>query len=430
MIVATIGLWHLGTVTSACLASVGHRVIGFDHDAILVAELKQGRLPVSEPGLDELTRRGLDAGALKFSSDPRALADAEIVWITYDTPVDENDVADVEFVIERVAALFPLLRADACVLISSQMPVGSTRRLAEMYARVIPQGKATFAYSPENLRLGKAIDAFLRPDRVVVGTRDAADRGRLTELFKPITDKIEWMSVESAEMTKHALNAFLATSVAFANEIGTLCERVGADAREVERGLKSETRIGARAYLRPGNAFAGGTLARDIAFLTEIGRAQATPTNLLTAVRTSNDAHKQWAQRALTRALGDLHGKTIALLGLTYKPGTDTLRRSSAVETARALNAQGARVVAFDPAVKTLPAELARVIELRDAIESALRDADAALIATEWQAFAAIQADDVARWMRQPIVLDAARFLEKNLSNDKRIRYISVGRAE
>lgn len=429
MIVATIGLWHLGAVTSACLASAGHRVIGFDHDAKIVAELMHGRLPVSEPGLDELTRRGLDAGALKISSAPRDLADAEIVWITYDTPVDENDVADVEFVIEHVAALFPLLRADALVLISSQMPVGSTRRLAEMYARVLPQGKATFAYSPENLRLGKAIDAFLHPDRVVVGTRDAADRVRLTELFKPITDKIEWMSVESAEMTKHALNAFLATSVAFANEIGALCERVGADAREVERGLKSETRIGARAYLRPGNAFAGGTLARDIAFLTEIGRAQATPTNLLAAVRTSNDAHKQWAQRALTRALGDLRGKTIALLGLTYKPGTDTLRRSSAVETARWLNAQGARVVAFDPAVKILPDELVRVIELRDSIESALSDADAALIATEWQEIAALNADDIVRWMRQPIVLDAARFLEKNLGNDSRIRYISVGRA-
>ncbi|CAG0947442.1 partial UDP-glucose 6-dehydrogenase, partial [Anaerolineae bacterium] len=197
---------------------------------------------------------------------------------------------------------------------------------------------------------------------------------------------------------------------------------------EVERGLKSEVRIGPRAYLRPGNAFAGGTLARDIAFLTEIGRAQATPTNLLAAVRTSNDAHKQWAHRALTRALGDLRGKTIALLGLTYKPGTDTLRRSSAVETARWLNAQGARVVAFDPAVKILPDELVRVIELRDSIENALRDADAALVATEWQEFAALNADDIVRWMRQPIVLDTARFLQKNLGNDLRVRYHAVGK--
>ncbi|MBI5304096.1 MAG: UDP-glucose/GDP-mannose dehydrogenase family protein [Chloroflexi bacterium] len=430
MNVATIGLWHLGTVTSACLASVGHRVVAFDHDAELIRALSVGRLPVAEPGLDELTRKNLDAGTLRFSADPRDLADAEVVWVTYDTPVDENDVADVEYVVQRVNAIFPHLRDDALVLISSQMPVGSTRRLAEMYARALPNGRASFAYSPENLRLGKALDVFLYPDRVVVGARTEADRARIAELFKPITDKLEWMSVESAEMTKHALNAFLATSVTFINEIASLCERVGADAREVERGLKSEARIGPKAYLRPGGAFAGGTLARDIAFLVEVGHAHNTPTNLLAAVRTSNDEHKHWARRALTHALGDLRGKTIAVLGLTYKPGTDTLRRSSAVELCHWLREQGAPVVVFDPAVKSLPDELSRVIELRDSIALALRDADAAVIATECPEFATLMADDLVRAMRQPIVLDASRFLEKNLGRDTRIRYIAVGKSQ
>ncbi len=430
MNIATIGLWHLGTVTSACLASAGHRVVGFDPDTALIAGLRQGRLPVSEPGLDELTREGLAVGALRFSSEPRDLADAEIVWVTYDTPVDENDYADVEFVIARVAAVFPHLRDRALVLISSQLPVGSTRRLADLYARALPQSNVTFAYSPENLRLGTAIDVFLHPDRVVVGTRDEHDRARIAALFAPITDKIEWMSVESAEMTKHALNAFLATSVTFANELGALCERVGADARAVERGLETDARIGPRAYLRPGGAFAGGTLARDIAFLIEIGRAKNVPTNLLAAVKTSNDAHKHWARRALQHALGDLRGKTIAVLGLTYKPGTDTLRRSSAVEQCHWLREQGARVVAFDPAVKTLPDELTRVIELRPSFEAALRGADAAIVATEWQEFTAIRADEVAQWMRQPIVLDASRFLDKNLGSDSHIRYIAVGKPQ
>jgi len=430
MNIATIGLWHLGTVTSACLASAGHRVVGFDFDAALIAGLRAGRLPVSEPGLDELTRKGLAAGALRFSSKPRDLVDAEIVWVTYDTPVDENDQADIEFVIERVAAVFAHLRDNTLVLISSQLPVGSTRRIAEMYSRSMPQGKVAFAYSPENLRLGKAIDVFLHPDRVVVGTRDEHNRARIATLLAPITDKIEWMSVESAEMTKHALNAFLATSVTFANEIGALCERVGADAREVERGLKSDVRIGRRAYLRPGGAFAGGTLARDIAFLVETGHTYEVPTHLLGAVKTSNDAHKHWARRAFQHALGDLRSKTIAVLGLTYKPGTDTVRRSSAVELGRWLREQGARVVAFDPAVKTLPDDLIRMIELRLSIEAALRDADAAIIATEWPEFTAIRADDVARWMRQPIVLDASRFLDKNLASDARIRYIAVGKPE
>ena len=429
MNIATLGLWHLGTVTSACLASVGHRVVAFDHDAQLIDDLRACRLPVAEPGLSELTRVNLDAGTLRFSSDPRDLADAQILWVTYDTPVDENDVADVEYVVTRVAAIFAHLREDALVLISSQMPVGSTRQLAELYVRAVPQGHVSFAYSPENLRLGKALDVFLHPDRVVVGTRTESDRARIAQMFQPITDKIEWMSVESAEMTKHALNAFLATSVTFINEIASLCERVGADAREVERGLKSEARIGPKAYLRPGGAFAGGTLARDIAFLVEIGRAQNTPTNLLTAVRTSNDEHKNWARRALAHTFGDLSGKTIAVLGLTYKPGTDTLRRSSAVELCDWLHKQDSRVVAFDPAIKSLPDELA-YIKLSDSIESALHNADAAIIATECPEFLATNADTLVRVMRQPILLDASRFLDKNLGRDVRVHYIAVGKAE
>src|SRR5439155_15053184 len=234
-------------------------------------------LPVFEPGLQDLVRAGRETGRLSFSSAPTAVAGAEIVWVTYDTPVDEDDRADVASVMERITALFPYVRQGALVVLSSQLPAGSTRRLEELYKNSRPDGTATFAYSPENLRLGKAIEAFTRPERVVVGVRAAADTSRIATLLKPFTEHIEWVSVESAEMTKHALNAFLATSVAFINEVAVLCERVGADAREVERGLKSDGRIGPRAYLQPGSAFAGGTLARDLAFLIERGRTDSLP---------------------------------------------------------------------------------------------------------------------------------------------------------
>ena len=428
MILATIGLWHLGTVTAACLASAGHTVIGFDDAPDTIADLQKGHPPLFEPGLEELTHRGIEAGRLRFSSDYHDLAEAQLVWVTYDTPVDENDRADVEYVIQRVAAIFPHLRPEALVLISSQLPVGSTQRLAEQYHRVRPNGNVTFAYSPENLRLGSAIEAFMHPDRIVVGVRNPADRPSIAELFKPITDKIEWMSVESAEMTKHALNAFLATSVVFTNEIAALCEQVGADAREVERGLKSDSRIGRKAYLRPGAAYAGGTLARDISFLGEMGRTQGVATKLLSAVRESNTEHKQWPRGALVRALGTLQGKRIAVLGLAYKSGTDTLRQSSSVEICRWLIDQGASVTSFDPALESLPAELEKFIHLGHSVEETLRGADAVYIATECREFAAIQADDLVRWMRSPVVLDPGYFLGARLGQDIRIHYFAVGK--
>ncbi|HEV8437430.1 MAG TPA: nucleotide sugar dehydrogenase [Methylomirabilota bacterium] len=429
MNVAVVGLWHLGTVTAACVAAARHDVIAFDDRADTVAEIEQGRLPVSEPGLRELMARARLDGRLRLSSSPADLGGAEIVWIAYDTPVDEEGRGDVRSVMDSVAELFPHVREQSLVLISSQLPAGSTRKLEGIYRRARPGGTASFAYSPENLRLGRAIEAFTQPARVVAGIREETDKDRIARLFKPFTERIEWMSVESAEMTKHALNAFLATSIAFANELGAVCERVGADAREVERGLKTDARVGPRAYVRPGAAFAGGTLARDVAFLAGIGLTEGIPTHLLSAVRESNEAHKQWPRRRLEEIIGDVRDRIIAILGLTYKPDTDTLRGSSAVETARWLVGRGASVTAYDPAVKALPAELRDFIELRGSAEEALRGADAALVATEWPQFTSISADDVIRWMRHPLVLDVGRFLEARLGSHSRIRYVSVGRA-
>jgi len=427
--VGVAGLWHLGTVTAACLASAGHDVTAYDGNAETVARLVQGQLPVAEPGLAELIAGATAAGRLRFTSGPAELAGSEVTWITYDTPVDERDRADVEAVMRATAEILPFVAQGSLVLISSQLPVGSTRRLEDIYRALRPDGTASFGYSPENLRLGSAIDAFTKPVRVVVGVRSVEDRELMSRLLQPFTDRIEWMAVESAEMTKHALNAFLATSVAFANELGVLCERLSADAAEVERGLKTDARIGSRAYLRAGGAFAGGTLARDVSFLIEMGRTEGLPTHLMAAVEESNEAHKDWPRRRLVEIIGDPRGKSIAILGLTYKPGTDTLRGSTAIETSRWLSERGARVAAYDPAVRALPAELGRFVTLRPSIKDALDGADAALVTTEWMEFGVISADDVIAWMKQPVVLDPARFLHKQLGADKRIRYLSVGRS-
>ena len=428
MKVCVMGLWHLGTVTAACLASGGHNVVGLDLDAATVTGLRAGRPPVFEPGLAELVNKGLAEDRLRFTTDVASAVDgADVVWVAYDTPVDDEDRADVDYVVERASRLFPYLSSGTLVLISSQLPVGTTRRLEQAYAASGQHGSVSFAYSPENLRLGRAITVFTQPDRVVVGVRSASDQARVSALLEPFTDRIEWMSVESAEMTKHALNAFLATSVTFINEIAVLCEQVGADAQEVERGLKSEVRIGPRAYLSPGAAFAGGTLARDIAFLTQIGATHRIPTHLMAAVRQSNDTHKDWARRKLQAVLGDLRGRVIAVWGLTYKPGTDTLRRSSAVELCTWLHAQGAIARAHDPAVLALPDDLSGRIRLCASPLAALSAAEALVVATEWPDYRDLPAQQVVDAMTHPVVLDANRFLRATLGSDPRIQYFAVG---
>ncbi len=427
MKVCVYGLWHLGTVTAACLASRGHEVVGLDPDAGTVERLQAGRPPLFEPGLEELIGQGLKQGTLSFTTDAkRAVAGAEILWAAFDTPVDDDDRADVEYVARRVEEIFPHLAAGSLVLISSQVPVGTTRRFEQAYASAFPDTPVTFAYSPENLRLGKAIAVFTNPDRVVVGVRSRSDRDRVADVLRPFTDRIEWMSIESAEMTKHALNAFLAVSVTFANEIAALCEGVGADAKEVERGLKSEGRIGPKAYLAPGGAFAGGTLARDVSFLTHIGAANGRSTPLLAGVLTSNADHRLWARRTLQRLLGSLDGLCVAVWGLTYKPGTDTLRRSESVALCTWLAEQGARVQTHDPAVATLPEDLARKVTLcRTPLEAAC-GASALVVATEWPEYASLSAQAIVGAMRQPVVVDPNRFLASTFQGS-RATYVAVG---
>jgi UDPglucose 6-dehydrogenase len=299
--------------------------------------------------------------------------------------------------------------------------------LEEKFRRNYPDSSVSFACLPENLRLGKAISVFRNPDRVVAGVRSEKDSKRIASLLKPFTSNIIWMSVESAEMTKHALNSFLATSVTFANELAAICEHYGADASEVEKGLKTDARIGPGAYLTAGNPFAGGTLARDINYLLSLGQTKQIPTHLFSGVLQSNNSHKLWARRKLSEVLGNLANRNVAILGLTYKPGTNTLRRSESVAACRWLNEQGAFVSAYDPAVKSLPEDLAGFILLASSATEALRGAHAVVIATEWPEFRAITCDDFLRHMALPEVFDPGRFLDSSLRNDKRIHYLSVG---
>jgi UDPglucose 6-dehydrogenase len=355
------------------------------------------------------------------------LVSVDVLWITYDTPVDENDVPDPDFVLHRIRDIVRFLKNSAVVLISSQLPVGTTRKLERSFKTLYPDKEISLAYLPENLRLGKAIDSFMRPDRIIVGIHKESDRPVIKGILEKFSDHIEWMSIESAEMTKHALNAFLATSVAFINELANLCREVGANPYEVEQGLKSDGRIGTKAYLHPGNPFSGGTLARDIHYLAEIGREHRIPTHLLSGVLSSNDYHKNWPKLILSNMYGALIDRKIALLGLTYKPGTDTLRRSSALEIGLWLQNQGSIVTAYDPVVGELPNVFSGKILLCKTLEEALRDVDAAIVSTEWPVFRELNSEVFLRTMKSPTVIDVGGFLGKTIGKDARIRFITIG---
>jgi len=437
--VGVLGLWHLGSVTAACLAEAGSDVIGIDPDVAVVEALAEGKPPVSEPGLNELILEY--AARLRFSADPHALSHCVCAWVTFDTPVDEEDHADVDWVLEQTVQMLAALPTHALVIVSSQLPVGSVARLRERCAAHRGQDDLRFACVPENLRLGQALDAFRAPDRIVAGVRSEEDRRELGELLAPFGAEVQWMSVESAEMTKHALNGFLATSVAFINEVAAICEVVGADAAEVSRGLKSERRIGPRAYLGPGDAFAGGTLARDIGFLRGLAERHGLPAHVFAGVADGNAAHKRWTERKLIELLGDgsgeasdptgderpLAGRVVAIWGLTYKPGTDTLRRSSAVELCRRVLAAGAKVVAHDPAVSSLPPDLAIDIELAADPLAAASGADALVVCTPWPDYRELPGEEICSSLGEALVIDPAGALEGTFSGHPGVRYVRVG---
>jgi UDPglucose 6-dehydrogenase len=428
MNLAVFGLWHLGSVTAACTAAANILTVGVDLDPQRIARLTVGDPPLFEPGLAELIRCGIAARTLTFSADVAIVSRADVVWVCHDTRVDDADRADPRAVREEVEMLFPYLRDGAVVLVSAQLPVGSVAGLEESFARQAQGRNVGFACSPENLRLGRAIEVFQNPGRIIVGIRDERVRAILEPLLRKFCETLIWMSVEAAEMVKHGLNSFLAMSVTFANELASVCERVGADASEVERGLRSDPRVGPAAYVRPGPAFAGATLARDVQFLRSLANKYHLKLPVMDAIIESNRAHSQWAYHQLSRSLQPLSGRTIGLLGLAYKPGTSALRRAPSIELIHALLKDGARIQAYDPHVSILPDELRSAVRLCHDARSVAVGADALVVANECPEFRDLSPHDVAGVMSGNLVVDAGRFLAPGFESEPRLSLISVGR--
>lgn len=326
MKIAVAGLWHLGVVYSAGFAELGHDVIAYEPDFSQLTYFNQGIPRVYEPGLQDMLLKGINSNKLKFTNHIEDFSEIDLFVLAYDTPVDDEDNADSEYVIEQFEKLVEHVCSNAHFLIVSQLPVGSCRRISEILKRLDHKGRIII--QPENLRLGKAIETFFNPGRIVAGTADSKPDQIVADAFKGINAPIVWMHSLSAEVTKHAINAFLATSITFMGELSEICEKVGADAKEVEKGLKSDPRIGMKSYLSPGLGFAGGTLARDVRILSNIQAELRNNPAIFTSLLESNKCNNAWIGKSLGKILFNGESTRVCFWGISYVENTDTLRRS------------------------------------------------------------------------------------------------------
>jgi UDPglucose 6-dehydrogenase len=418
-----VGLWHLGCVYAACLAKLGYRVTGIDEDATVISNLREGRAPLFEPGLDDLISEEIAAGNLRFEGDIKTgVREARFVIIALDTPVDEHDRVDLSIVLRTAKRLKGLI-GQSTIIVSSQVPVGTCEKIEK--AIWDAGGSPSLAYVPENLRLGQAIHRFMHPDMIVIGANDASVLARVRELFSPIRTKLIEMNLRSAEMTKHALNCFLATSISYANEIGNICDLVGADGLKVAYALRSDSRIGQKALVRPGLGFAGGTLARDLRILQEVGEKYHYPTMLIDGVLRINERQNASIVERLERVVGGMGGKQVCIFGVTYKAGTSTLRRSAALEIIGRLRSKGANVHVYDPRISK--SEVSDLL-LFDDPYLACKGADAMVIVNDLPDFAKLDFKKVKSAMKSPIVFDTQNMLDPTLMANSGIRYMGLGR--
>jgi UDPglucose 6-dehydrogenase len=409
MKIAVVGLWHQGAVGAACCAAMGHSVIGADLDEVRIAKLKQGKAPLFEPGLDELLGQQIGAGRLTFTTDlAEAVRDTPYVFVMFDTPVNDQDESDLTGVFEAFEIIAPALAEDAVVLVTAQIPVGTCDELLGVIRNKAPGCSATIAYMPENLRLGQAIERFNAPPLPVIGCEDKQTFERLLAVLGPLAREWQQVSLRTGEMIKHALNSFLAVSICFANEVGNICDAIGADGKRVGEVLRLEPRVGSRAMLLPGLGFAGGTLARDVQTLRLVGRRFELDTPLLDGALKANKEQNRLVIRKLTRRLGNLRGARVAVLGLTYKPDTSTLRRSSAMEIIADLNKAGAIVSAHDPKADRTELQDYSGFAFFEEPAAAVAQAEALVLMTPWKDYRDLDFDVVKRRMAEPYVIDTA----------------------
>ncbi len=425
--IAVIGCGYVGAVSAACFAELGHEVDCIDTDASRIRTLREGRSPIYEPGLDELIASGLAAGRLHFTTDYPARFEARIVFIAVNTPESQEGAADIRAVRDAVSMVAPRLAPGSVIVNKSTVPIGTGDLVAGM-ARRSGLGPISVVSNPEFLREGSAIDDFMAPDRIVLGSDDPEAIERVADLYAPLDAIIQRVDIRTAEMVKYASNAFLATKISFINEIASICEALGADVEDVARGMGLDARIGMQ-FLKSGLGWGGSCFPKDVKALTHMAAIHGTHPQLLRSVMEINGGQRMRTVQKVREALGGLDGRRVAILGAAFKANTDDIRNSPALELAGLLQLEGASVAIFDPVVA--PARIAAVAPNATVAHSALeaaRGADAVIIATDWPEFREIDLARLATLVAQRLIVDGRNFLDPESVRAAGFEYRCLGR--
>ena len=430
--VTVIGTGYVGLVGGTCMSELGHRVVCVDNDARKIDTLLSGRLPIYEPGLEEMVPRNVEAGRLQFTTElGPPVAASDVVFIAVGTPPGEDGSADLKHVMAVARAIGPSLTGYTVVVVKSTVPIGTCDKVRALVAEST-SAEFDVVSNPEFLREGVAVLDFVQPDRVVVGTDSERARRMMERLYRPLTQagtKLLVMDIRSSEMTKYASNSMLATRISFTNEIANLCELVGADVENVRRGMGADTRIGPH-FLRAGIGYGGSCFPKDVQALMRTAEEYDSPMRILRVVEDVNAAQKARLAEIVINAFGgDLRGKRLAMWGLAFKPDTDDMREAPSRVIAPLLVQHGASVVAFDPAAtETARAEIGDIIEYADDHYGCLEGADALLLVTEWKLFTSPNWDRIREALREPRIFDGRNLWDPEVMQEQGLIYRGIGR--
>ena len=430
--IAVIGTGYVGLVTGAGLADFGNDVVCVDIDEKKIDALRKGVIPIYEPGLDHLVSKNVDEGRLRFTTDlAAAIRNSRAIFIAVGTPPKPDGSADLRYVEEVARSIARHMNGPKLVITKSTVPIGTGRMIEQILDESGNGQKGSVVSNPEFLREGSAIEDFLKPDRVVIGASDEESIELMKEIYAPLHSlEIPFVvtNVESAELIKYAANGFLATKISFVNEIAQICERVGGNVQDVALGMGLDSRIGPK-FLQAGPGFGGSCFPKDSSAMATIARAYGYPFQIMEAVLRVNDDIKQRMVEKISAAIGgNVAGKTIGILGLAFKPETDDMRDSPTIPIIKGLQQKGAKIRAYDPQAMENAKLIFDDIKYCDDAYQTAQDADALVIATEWNEFRALNLNKISAALRQPVVVDLRNVYDPKRMKSGGFRYVSVGR--
>jgi len=432
--IAVIGTGYVGLVTGAGLADFGNDVICVDIDEKKIAALKEGKIPIYEPGLDKIVSRNVSEGRLQFSTDlPEAIRSSRAIFIAVGTPPKPDGSADLRYVEEVARTIAQYMNGPKLVITKSTVPIGTGQVIEKILGEAGNGFRGTVVSNPEFLREGSAIEDFMKPDRVVIGATDKESIALMKEIYAPLHSlEIPFVvtNVESAELIKYASNGFLATKISFINEIAVLCELLGGDVQDVARGVGLDSRIGPK-FLQAGPGFGGSCFPKDTSAVADIARRYGYEFEIIEAVLRVNDNIKQRMVGKVIKALcGNVQGKTIGILGLAFKPETDDMRDSPTIPLIAGLQKEGAKIRAYDPQAMTNAGKIFKDVTFcHDAYQTA-DHADALVIATEWNEFRALKLARIRSLLKHPVIIDLRNVYDPQRMKSEGFTYVSVGRRD